>query len=148
MKNILIEEIKALLDEPDFIAALANCSAHLNTKFDNINWLGFYLLKNDELVLGPFQGKVACTHLKIGSGVCGDAVKLMAPLLVANVHDYDGHIACDSESNSELVCPLIFDNKVYGVLDIDSPVTNYFKEEDLTLMQLCANEIAIRLSKN
>jgi len=147
MKKIIVEEIKALLDESDLIAALANVSAHLNTKFENINWIGFYFVNDNELILGPFQGNVACTHIKIGSGVCGDAVMLKKSLLVKDVHQYSGHIACDSQSNSELVCPLIHNDIVYGVLDIDSPVFDYFTQDDLELMELCAKEIAIRISK-
>ncbi len=116
--------------EPDWLANLANASALIWLLLDDINWAGFYLYKNGELVLGPFQGKPACTHIEIGKGVCGTAAKERKTQVVKNVNDFPGHIACDSDSKSEIVVPIIVDDKVVGVLDIDSPIYNRFDEED------------------
>lgn len=117
-------------DEPDLIANLANVSALLNEHLDNINWVGFYLLQDQTLVLGPFQGKVACVRIAVGQGVCGNAVAANRTLRVADVHEFDGHIACDSASESEIVIPLRLGDDVIGVLDIDAPIKNRFDEAD------------------
>jgi GAF domain-containing protein len=129
--NILNEQLEELIaKEPDWLADLANASAHLFTNLDDINWAGFYLIKDGELVLGPFQGKAACTRIKIGNGVCGTAVGEKMTQLVPDVHLFPGHIACDSASNSEIVVPIIKDDVVYGVLDIDSPYKERFNAKD------------------
>lgn len=117
-------------EEPDWLANLSNAAALLWMLMDDINWAGFYLYKNKELVLGPFQGKPACTHIQIGKGVCGTAAEQNKTQLVKNVHEFPGHIACDSQSNSEIVIPLFKENKLIGVLDIDSPKLNRFEETD------------------
>jgi L-methionine (R)-S-oxide reductase len=96
----------------------------------SINWAGFYLLKENEPVLGPFQGKIACVRIKLGQGVCGVAADRRKPLVVPNVHDFPGHIACDSASNSEIVVPIIKNNVLFGVLDIDSPEFSRFDDKD------------------
>ena len=122
-----------LTGERDFIANAANLSALIFLMLPNVNWAGFYLLRNNELILGPFQGKPACVRIPVlpqPRGVCGAAAFERRTQLVANVHDFPGHIACDSASNSELVVPLIVDNKVIGVLDIDSPMLNRFDIDD------------------
>ncbi|MCG8538397.1 MAG: GAF domain-containing protein [Clostridia bacterium] len=119
-----------ICDEPDWLANLSNTAALLWLLLDDINWVGFYLYKNNELVLGPFQGKPACTHIEIGKGVCGTAASEMKTQVVKNVHEYPGHIACDPASKSEIVVPIIQDNKLKGVLDIDSPILSRFDEED------------------
>lgn len=119
-----------ICEEKDWLANLSNASALLWLLLDKINWAGFYLYKNEELVLGPFQGKPACTHIEIGKGVCGTSISTKSTQLVMNVHDFPGHIACDSESNSEIVVPIIKGNKIIGVLDIDSPIINRFDNED------------------
>jgi len=127
----LIRTLAALLaDERDLIANLANASALLRQFLPDINWAGFYLLKGNELVLGPFQGKPACVRIAIGEGVCGTAAQRRATIVVPNVHEFDGHIACDSASNSEIVVPMIRGNELLGVLDIDSPLLARFDEED------------------
>ncbi len=124
-------QLEGLMDgEPDWLANLANASAHLYDSLETINWAGFYLLRNRELVLGPFQGKIACTRIKIGKGVCGTAVAEKRTQVVADVHQFPGHIACDCASNSEIVVPIIKDDVIYGVLDIDSPITERFNEID------------------
>lgn len=120
-----------IADEPDWLANLANASALIWLLLEDINWAGFYLMKNDKLVLGPFQGKPACVNIEVGRGVCGTAAADRQTQLVRNVHDFPGHIACDSASNSELVVPIIADDQVVGVLDIDSPMFERFDEEDL-----------------
>ncbi len=117
-------------EEKDWLANLCNASALLWLLVDDINWAGFYLYKNDELVLGPFQGKPACTHIEIGKGVCGTAAKSLETQLVKNVHDFPGHIACDGASNSEIVVPIVQNKRLIGVLDIDSPSLSRFDEED------------------
>lgn len=119
-----------ICEEKDWLANLSNASALLWMLMEEINWAGFYLYKNEELVLGPFQGKPACTHIEIGKGVCGTAVETKSTQLVMDVHTFPGHIACDSQSNSEIVVPIIKEGKIIGVLDIDSPIINRFDFED------------------
>lgn len=121
-----------IADEPDWLANLSNASALFDQYIDDINWVGFYLLKGGKLVLGPFQGKPACVNIEIGKGVCGTAVSTKEVQLVKNVHEFPGHIACDSASNSEIVLPIIVDGRVVAVLDIDSPLLSRFDEEDQT----------------
>ena len=128
-------EINAMLASivdgiPYTMTNLANASALLNEKLEGINWVGFYTVKDGRLVLGPFQGKVACTIIPIGKGVCGTAAATDSTQLVPDVHKFAGHIACDSASNSEIVIPLHRNNAVFGVLDIDSPLFRRFSEED------------------
>jgi len=119
-----------LVGEGDLIANLANTSALLWQFVPDINWAGFYLLKNNELVLGPFHGKPACTRIAIGKGVCGTAALRRETIVVPNVHEFAGHIACDTASNSEIVVPLIRNQDLLGVLDIDSPLLAHFDEDD------------------
>lgn len=131
MYKLLIEQLKALLEgEPNVIPNLSNASALLNGALNNINWVGFYLMKENELLLGPFQGKPACIHIPLGKGVCGSAVVQNKTQLVMDVHDFPGHIACDSATNSEIVIPLRCGEQIVGVLDIDSPLLARFDEED------------------
>lgn len=110
---------------------LANASALLKEKLSGINWAGFYVVKNGKLVLGPFQGKVACTVIPMGKGVCGTAAAQNVTLIVDDVHKFEGHIACDSASNSEIVVPIHRDGKIFGVLDIDSPLLSRFTASDM-----------------
>lgn len=126
----LLPQIKALLDgEPDLVANLANVAAALKEQF-NWLWVGFYLVKNDELVLGPFQGPVACTRIKKGRGVCGKAWEDKKTLIVADVEKFPGHIACSSLSRSEIVVPIFLTNKVVAILDVDSEALDHFDETD------------------
>lgn len=128
---IVIKQLDALLqDEPDVIANLANASALLNQFLEDVNWVGFYILRDDELVLGPFQGLAACVRIKPGKGVCGTAVSERKSQLVPDVHQFPGHIACDAASQSEVVVPIFKNGEVFGVLDIDSPSKNRFDETD------------------
>ena len=113
-----------------FIANAAQFSAFLYSQLDDLNWAGFYLNRNEELVLGPFQGQIACVRIPFGKGVCGTAAQSRETQRVLDVHEFPGHIACDSASNSELVVPLVKDGKLIGVLDLDSPSLARFGEED------------------
>lgn len=130
--SLISKEIEALTsDVANLISNLSNVSALLSMELDNINWVGFYLLNENELVLGPFQGKPACVTIPIGKGVCGTAVSTDSLQLVKDVHDFPGHIACDSSSRSELVMPLHDKSgRVIAVLDIDSPTTGRFSDTD------------------
>lgn len=129
--NGLIEQAKSLiLNEPDLIANLANISALIYHSLDNVNWAGFYLLKDNELVLGPFQGLPACIRIPLGKGVCGTAAETKTTQRVADVHAFAGHIACDAASNSEIVIPIVVNGVLLGVLDIDSPVVDRFNSAD------------------
>ncbi len=129
--RILKTRLQGLIDGvPDLIANLANASALLNQALKEINWVGFYLMKEGRLVLGPFQGKPACVEIPVGQGVCGTAAERDTVMLVEDVHEFPGHIACDSASMSEIVIPIHRDKEVIGVLDIDSPRLARFDEED------------------
>ena len=133
--GLFIAQLQALLsDEPDFLANMANMASLIYHTFSDLNWTGFYLLKENSLVLGPFNGKPACTRIRLDQGVCGKAVRTREIQNIADVHLFDGHIACDSASNSELVIPLIKNNEVLGVLDIDSVVFSRFDDIDQTTM--------------
>lgn len=127
----LHQQLKGLLDgEHDLIAILSNASALINDHLDNVNWVGFYLVKNEELLLGPFQGHPACVHIPIGKGVCGTAVSEDSVQRVDDVNAFPGHIACDPNSQSEIVVPIRRGGSIIGVLDIDAPVTHRFNETD------------------
>ncbi|MED1595883.1 MULTISPECIES: GAF domain-containing protein [Bacillus] len=127
----VIKQLNALLTgESNVVANLANASALLNQFLERINWVGFYVTEGNQLVLGPFQGMPACVRIPFGRGVCGVAAETKKTQLVADVHQFPGHIACDSASNSEIVVPIIKEGTVIGVLDIDSPEKNRFDEVD------------------
>ncbi|EKO3489601.1 GAF domain-containing protein [Vibrio fluvialis] len=127
----LTKQAVALLEsEPDMIANLSNLSALLNMELEDLNWVGFYLMRDGELVLGPFQGKPACVRIPVGRGVCGTAVSTNSVQRVYDVHEFEGHIACDAASNSEIVIPFSINGEVAGVLDIDSPSVGRFSETD------------------
>ena len=129
--EMLGAQLQALLhDETDALANAANFVALLFNALHDINWLGLYVMRGDELVLGPFQGNPACVRIPIGRGVCGTAARDMTTLRVANVHEFDGHIVCDAASRSEIVVPLVSGGRVLGVLDIDSPSEARFSEQD------------------
>ncbi len=129
--SILIGQAEGLLDsEPWYVAALSNISALIMAALPDLNWAGFYLLRDGRLVVGPFQGKPACIHIAPGKGVCGTAVLRDETVVVPDVHLFPGHIACDGASESEIVVPLRTAGEVRGVLDIDSPVKNRFSDDD------------------
>ncbi|MBP8925480.1 MAG: GAF domain-containing protein [Pseudomonadales bacterium] len=117
-------------DEQDFIANCANCCALLMSELEGLNWVGFYFVRDGELVLGPFQGMPACTRIGWGEGVCGTVAEIEESIIVPDVHAFPGHIACDAASCSELVVPLLWQGQVLGVLDLDSPQLDRFQDED------------------
>ena len=139
--ELLAQQLQALIEgEPDLIANLSNASAAINEALVNINWDGIYLVKENMLVLGPFQGKPACIRIQFGKGVCGTAAKKDETQLVKDVHEFPGHIACDSASRSEIVIPIHDKNgAVAAVLDIDSPDLARFDETDQSGLELCVN---------
>ena len=134
--SALNRQLEAVLHgERDWVSNLAQMSALLMQTLPDLNWAGFYLLKGGELVLGPFQGKVACVRIKLGKGVCGTAAARRETVVVPNVHEFPGHIACDSASNSEIVVPLLHRGTLLGVLDLDSPKLARFDAEDAAGLQ-------------
>ena len=129
---------RVLEDDKDIVASLSNLSAVINGYMDKINWVGFYIMRGGELVLGPFQGLPACIRIQVGKGVCGTAVAERKTQLVEDVHKFPGHIACDSASNSEIVIPIYVNGEVFGVLDVDSPEFLRFGElEEKYLTEIC-----------
>ena len=129
--NELLMVLKPLIEQNKHeITILSNASALLNDYLDDINWVGFYLFNNNELILGPFQGHPACTNIPLNRGVCGKCATDKKTILVKNVHEFPTHIACDSASNSEICVPIFKNNSFYGLLDIDSPSLNRFTEAD------------------
>ena len=146
--NLLGEQLASLIeDETNLIAILSNTSALLNDNLDQINWVGFYLIENNELILGPFQGHPACVHISIGKGVCGTAVANNQTQLVDDVNTFPGHIACDANSKSEIVVPIHVDNEIIGVLDIDAPITQRFSKGDQQGLEEIVSILEHQLSK-
>jgi GAF domain-containing protein len=140
--EIAIAQIKAITaNESDLIANMANISSILFNGLSSLNWAGFYLYKNTQLVLGPFHGKPACIRIPMGKGVCGSAAAERLTKIVQNVHDFDGHIACDSASNSEVVVPIVRNNMLIGVLDIDSPVIARFDAQDAEYLSVVVDTL-------
>jgi len=133
-------QVKSLISRNDnLISSLANLTAALKQTFEKISWVGFYILEGNYLYLGPFQGKVACTKIEIGKGVCGTAAQKMETVIVPDVNKFPGHIACDADSKSEIVVPIIRNKKVYGVLDLDSNSYNAFDEIDKKYLEELTN---------
>lgn len=131
--ELLCAQLASLAGEDGwYVPLMANAAALLYDALEDVNWAGFYLMRNGQLVLGPFQGKVACIHIPVGKGVCGTAAQSDETQLVADVHAFPGHIACDSASNAEIVVPIHKGGRVVAVLDIDSPVVGRFTEADRT----------------
>jgi L-methionine (R)-S-oxide reductase len=128
--SLVVQLLSLLKGEHDFIANAANFSALLFNSLPNVNWAGFYLLQGEELVLGPFQGNPACVRIPLGTGVCGVAAQQVETIIVPNVHEFPGHIACDVASNSEIVVPLFDGERLLGVLDLDSPMIGRFDDQD------------------
>ena len=144
--SLLAEQLQGLIaDENNRIANMANCAALLWMEMQDINWVGFYLLKRNQLVLGPFQGKPACTRIAMGAGVCGAAASIQKTVIVADVHQFPGHIACDAVSNSEIVVPVMLAGKLVGVLDIDSPQLERFDYHDQQGLELLVQVLEARL---
>lgn len=152
MRNVPVDyqslnkQLAALIaDEKDALANAANFVGLLYTGISDINWLGIYVLRNGELVLGPFQGRPACVRIPLGQGACGTAAERMQTLRVDNVHEFAGHIVCDPASKSEVVVPLSMHGKLVGVLDIDSPQVSRFSEEDQLGVELLCNTFVHKL---
>ncbi|KQU15033.1 histidine kinase [Bacillus sp. Leaf13] len=144
--ELVQKQLFALIeDEPNQIANFSNAAALLNQFLVEINWVGFYLLEEDQLVLGPFQGLPACVRIPMGKGVCGTSAATKKTLRVDDVHQFPGHIACDAASRSEIVIPLMKEGKLIGVLDIDSPITNRFDEVDQQGLEKFADILSKRL---
>ncbi|MCT0165201.1 GAF domain-containing protein [Lactobacillus helveticus] len=140
--ELLVEQAKALVaGESDWIANTANLSALLFNSLNNVNFAGVYRFENGELILGPFQGMPACVHIHMGKGVCGTAAQIEKTQIVPNVHEFQGHIACDSASNSEIVVPIIKDDQLWGVFDFDSTKLDNFDETDKNYLTEIANVI-------
>jgi GAF domain-containing protein len=143
--GLLLKQVEALIsDEPDYIANMANVASFVYHMISDLNWTGFYLLKEEDLVLGPFNGLPACTRIRLGKGVCGTAALRKQVLNVDDVHLFEGHIACDSASESELVIPVIVHGKVIGVMDIDAPIKNRF---DLDLEEFMIEVVNLLIKK-
>jgi len=147
--DLLESQAVALLrDETDALASAANFVALLYNALDDVNWLGIYVLRGDELVLGPFQGQPACVHIAVGSGVCGTAAATLETQRVDDVHAFPGHIVCDAASRSEIVVPLVIDGALVGVLDIDSPSLERFSADDQAgIERLCAAFCSLRAGR-
>jgi L-methionine (R)-S-oxide reductase len=146
--SLLDRQLVALIaDEPDPLANTANFVGLLYEGIPEINWLGVYVLREQDLVLGPFQGKPACVRLPMGQGVCGTAASRLETLRVADVHQFPGHIACDPVSRSEIVVPLLLSGALAGVLDIDSPYTNRFSERDQQGIEMLCGTFTAEISK-
>jgi GAF domain-containing protein len=145
--DLLLQQAQALIaDETDVIANMANLSALLYNSLPDLNWAGFYIMRGDELVLGPFQGQVACVRIPVGKGVCGTAVATGEVQRVDDVHEFAGHIACDSASNSEIVIPVRFNHKIVAVLDVDSPKLARFDSTDQQYLVSLVKMLEQRLS--
>ena len=143
---LLASQLDALIDgETDALANASNTVALLYNNLDDINWVGFYVARNNELVLGPFQGNTACVRIGLGKGVCGTAAETRSTQRVPDVHAFEGHIACDAASRSEIVIPLVRGGRLYGVLDIDSPSLDRFSEEDQAGLEAICERFVARL---
>ena len=147
--KLLTAQTRALIaDEVDALASAANFVGLLYNAIADINWLGIYVLRGEELVLGPFQGQPACVHIAVGDGVCGTAAATRETQCIADVHAFPGHIVCDAESRSEIVVPLLVNNTLLGVLDIDSPLLNRFSDNDQQgIEQLCRTYCEFQASR-
>lgn len=143
----IIKTIPSLCDQ-NWLTNSSNLSALLNEWIGNINWVGFYFVKNSELILGPFQGKVACSPIPFGKGVCGACQQEGKTILVQNVHLFNDHIACDSNSKSEIVIPIFNQGKMFALLDIDSPILNRFDETDQFYLEEIATMISSLINPN
>ena len=150
MDNLLLQTIENFFDDNiqyEDITILSNTSAIIYQLFPDINWVGFYLYIDGILQLGPFQGKPACMHIPLDKGVCGYCASRLESIVIDNVHNFEGHIACDSESNSELVVPIIINAKLYGLLDIDSKSFNRFSSDDLVMFEKIIKVISKYLNR-
>lgn len=140
--QLLLAQARNLLEnESDEIAKMSNISALIFNSLEDVSYAGFYRYQNEELILGPFQGPIACMHIKVGKGVCGTAAATLKTQIVPNVHEFSGHIACDAATNSEIVVPLVKDKKILAVLDLDSKSFNRFDKIDAKFLNKIASFI-------
>ncbi|MEO6693592.1 MAG: GAF domain-containing protein [Ignavibacteria bacterium] len=147
--QLLLSQIKSITDgEKNFISNLANITSALKYSFEDFIWVGFYLKENNELVLGPFQGRVACTRIPFGKGVCGTAAAKKETIIIDDVNNFPGHIVCDSLSKSEIVIPIVIGKEVEGVLDIDSGKLNNFDETDKNFLEQLIENISYLFQEN
>ncbi len=145
--KLINSQVRAIIsEESDMIANMANIAAVLYNHLENVNWSGFYLYKESQLVLGPFQGQPACIRIPMGKGVCGTSAQLQKTLLIDDVHQFDGHITCDVASRSEIVVPIVVRGRLIGVLDVDSPITNRFDQSDRQGLEELVDIFSKRLS--
>ena len=146
--NSIIKSYSSLIENTNYkTSILSNTSSFLNMILEEINWVGFYLFIDNSLILGPFQGNTACTIISLDKGVCGAAARTLSTQRVENVHEFPGHIACDSRSNSEIVIPIIIDDNLFGVLDIDSPSYSRFTESDQVFLEEIVKVLVNRLKQ-
>lgn len=146
--NSIIKSYSSLIENTNYkTSILSNTSSFLNMILEDINWVGFYLFIDNSLILGPFQGNTACTVISLDKGVCGAAARTLSTQRVENVHEFPGHIACDSRSNSEIVIPIIIDDNLFGVLDIDSPSYSRFTEFDQVFLEEIVKVLINRLKQ-
>ena len=146
--QLLKQQVQEMVRDQNYlITLLSNTSALLYQSMENLNWLGYYLYRDDQLILGPFQGKVACEIIPLDKGVCGKAARDRKTVLVKDVHQFAGHIACDSASNSEIVIPIIINDQLFGVLDIDSPLIGRFTEDDKANLEEIVRIMEKRISQ-
>lgn len=144
----ILQILPSLLEDSIYdVTIFANTCALLNQYLEDINWVGFYINQNDTLLLGPFQGKVACIKIPFSKGVCGTCASTLKPIIVPDVHQFKGHIACDSESKSEICLPILKNNKLYAILDIDSPILYRFKEQDKIHLEQITKITSLQLEK-
>ena len=148
MNELLVKQAQTILEDENLLSGLCNLTALLYDQLDNLNWVGYYYLKDGVLYLGPFQGKVACSKIIVPNGVCGTCVNENRIIRVDDVHKFKGHIACDSASNSEIVLPLYKDKELVGLLDIDSPILNRFSDDDEETLSKIADQISNQLKRH
>lgn len=135
--NLLSKQLECLIEDDKYeVTILSNMSSFIYHSLEDVSWAGFYLFKDNKLILGPFQGKVACTVIPLGKGVCGTSALNQETLVVENVHEFKGHIACDSASNSEIVVPIIIQDTLYGVLDLDSTSFDRFEKDKESIIEM------------
>ncbi len=148
MKDIRVKQFASLIEDIQYeVSLLSNASACLNMMLEDVSWVGFYIYQDEKLILGPFQGKTACTQIKMGVGVCGSSAQTQETLLVEDVHTFPTHIACDAASNSEIVVPIVIDGSIYGVLDLDSTSFARFTKEDQIFLEACVDVLVQALKK-
>lgn len=148
MNNILIKQLESLIEDDEYeITSLSNTAALIYTSLEDVSWAGFYLYRDNQLILGPFQGNPACTTISLERGVCGKCASSKETIIVDNVHLFEGHIACDANTNSEIVIPILIDDNLYGVLDLDSKSFNRFTSIERELLEQVVTILTNKIKK-